>query len=266
MPIVKNAQARELLGSAVVLDLADVRREAVDIVASARLEADAIIDAAREEAARLTGDAAEAGRTEGLEAGLAEGRKTGLETGHEQGRAEAMASMEERLEAIATGWSASLEAFIAGRETLREEARRDLLRLSIAIAERVLGRLPAHDPGRVSEQAAAAIDMLASATGIRLRVHPEDLEIVKSHFEQVVGIAGAGQAHDLVFETDDTIVRGGCVAAAGDGEVDARLDVQMSRIVKGLFPELLESPSSAPSSDEPDADRGSSPTIEEDDR
>ena len=68
MPIVKNAQARELLGSAVVLDLADVRREAVDIVTSARLEADAIVDAARQEAARLTGIAAETGRTEGLEA------------------------------------------------------------------------------------------------------------------------------------------------------------------------------------------------------
>ena len=243
MPIVKNAQARELLGSAVVLDLSDVRREAVDIVASARLEADAIIDAAREEAARLTGGAAETGRAEGLEAGLAEGRETGLEAGRTQGRAEAMASMEERLDAIATGWSASLEAFVAGRETLREEARRDLLRLSIAIAERVLGRLPAHDPGRVAEQAAAAIDMLASATAIRLRVHPEDLEIVKTHFEGIVGIAAAGQDHDLVFETDEAIVRGGCVAAAGDGEVDARLDVQMSRIVKGLFPELLESPS-----------------------
>ena len=259
MPIVKNAQARELLGSAVVLDLSDVRREAVDMVASARLEADAIIDAAREEAARLTGGAAEAGRAEGLETGLAEGRETGLEAGRTQGRAEAMASMEERLDAIATGWSASLEAFVAGRETLREEARRDLLRLSIAIAERVLGRLPAHDPGRVAEQAAAAIDMLASATRIRLRVHPEDLEIVKSHFEGVVGIAGAAQDHDLVFETDETIVRGGCVAAVGDGEVDARLDVQMSRIVKGLFPELLESPSI----DEPAADRESSAATEE---
>ena len=259
MPIVKNAQARELLGSAVVLDLSDVRREAVDMVASARLEADAIIDAAREEAARLTGGAAEAGRAEGLETGLAEGRETGLEAGRTQGRAEAMASMEERLDAIATGWSASLEAFVAGRETLREEARRDLLRLSIAIAERVLGRLPAHDPGRVAEQAAAAIDMLASATRIRLRVHPEDLEIVKSHFEGVVRIAGAVQDHDLVFETDETIVRGGCVAAVGDGEVDARLDVQMSRIVKGLFPELLESPSI----DEPAADRESSAATEE---
>ena len=261
MPIVKNAQARELLGSAVVLDLSDVRREAVDIVASARLEADAIIDAAREEAARLTGGAAETGRAEGLEAGLAEGRETGLEAGRTQGRAEAMASMEERLDAIATGWSASLEAFVAGREALREEARRDLLRLSIAIAERVLGRLPAHDPGRVAEQAAAAIDMLASATRIRLRVHPEDLEIVKSHFEGVVGIAGAVQDHDLVFETDETIVRGGCVAAVGDGEVDARLDVQMSRIVKGLFPELLESPSN----DEPAADREASAATEGDD-
>ncbi|MAD19150.1 MAG: hypothetical protein CMJ52_02880 [Planctomycetaceae bacterium] len=242
MPIVKNAQARELLGSAVVLDLADVRREAVDIVASARLEADAIIDAAREEAARLTADAAESGRTEGLEAGLAEGRETGLEAGLAQGRAEAMASMEAQLEAIASGWSDALEGFTAGREAVREEARRDLLRLAIAIAERVLGRLPAHDPSRVVEQATTAIDMLASATAVRLRVHPEDLAIVQSHFDAVVGIAGASPAHDLVFETDDTIVRGGCVAAAGDGEVDARLDVQMSRIVKGLFPELLDAP------------------------
>jgi flagellar assembly protein FliH len=243
LPIVKNAQARELLGSAVVLDLADVRREAVELVASARLEADAILAAAREEAARLAGDAAGTGRAEGLEAGLAEGREAGLEAGRTEGRAEAMASMSERLEAIASGWSESLEAFLASRDTLREEARRDLLRLSIAIAERVLGRLPAHDPGRVAEHAAAAIDMLAAATAIRLRVHPEDLEIVKVHFEDVLGIAGAGSDHDLIFETDEAIVRGGCVAAAADGEVDARLDVQMSRIVKGLFPELLESPS-----------------------
>ena len=139
-----------------------------------------------------------------------------------------------------------------GREALREEARRDLLRLSIAIAERVLGRLPAHDPERVAEQAAAAIDMLAASTAIRLRVHPEDLELVKSHFSEVLGVADAVQAHDLVFETDETIVRGGCVAAAGDGEVDARLDVQMSRIVKGLFPELLETPSNEVDDADPD--------------
>lgn len=260
MPIVKNAQARELLGSAVVLDLADVRREAVEVVASARLEADAILEAAREEAMRLTGEAAEKGRVEGLEAGRAEGREAGLETGRTEGRAEAMASMEASLQAIAVGWNESLEAFVAGREALREEARRDLLRLSIAIAERVLGRLPAHDPERVAEQAAAAIDMLAASTAIRVRVHPEDLELVKSHFSDVLGVADAVQAHDLVFETDETIVRGGCVAAAGDGEVDARLDVQMSRIVKGLFPELLETPSNAVD----DADRdGTSATGED---
>ena len=34
------------------------------------------------------------------------------------------------------------------------------------------------------------------------------------------------------------------MARAGDGEIDARLDVQMSKIVSGLFPELLEAPPS----------------------
>ena len=53
---------------------------------------------------------------------------------------------------------------------------------------------------------------------------------------------GAAADHDVVMEDDPEMIRGGCLVSAGDGEVDARLDAQMSRIVQGLFPELLETP------------------------
>ncbi len=244
MPIVKKVQARELLTSAVVLNLGDVQREASQLIESARAEAESILTVARAEAARLTDSAAEIGRAEGIAAGEAAGRAEGLAEGTAQGREEAIASMSERLETIATGWTEALDGLVASREAIREEARRDLLRLSLAIAERVLGRLPAHDPTLVETQVSGAIEMLAGSTSLRISLNPEDLPAIEQHLPSVMTKIRGGAEADVSIDTDPAIVRGGCMVRAGDGEIDARLDVQMSKIVSGLFPELLEAPPS----------------------
>lgn len=245
MPLIKNVRARELVQGAVVMNLGDVREEADRILADARAEADRIVAEARAEAVRLTDGAAERGHAEGLARGETEGRATGLEQGVAEGAAAAEAAVAERLGAISEGWTTALEQFVQSREVLREEARRDLLRLGLAIAERVLGRLPAHDATVVVEQVDAAIAMLAGATRLRIRIHPDDLEAVERHFAATAGAIRDAPELDVVFDTDESIVPGGCVVAAGDGEVDSRLDVQISRIVHGVFPELLEAPPAA---------------------
>lgn len=245
MPIIKKFQARELLTSAVVLNLGDVRREATDLIDAARIEADSILTKAGVEAVRLTGCAAEVGRSEGLAAGEAEGRAEGLAAGAAQGREDAMKSMSERLESIANGWDEALAGLMASRDAIREEARRDLLRLSLAIAERVLGRLPAHEPSLVEHQVSGAIEMLAGSTSLRITLNPEDVPVVEQHLPSVMSTIRGSADADVSIEIDPEMVRGGCVIKAGDGEIDARLDVQMSRIVSGLFPELLEVPPAA---------------------
>lgn len=262
MALIKNIQAKELVGGAVVMNLGDVRLEAEEILAEARREADLLIERAKTEARVLVDGAAERGHAEGRARGEAEGRESGLAAGTTDGHAAAEASHGQLLAAIADGWGSSLEAFLAGREQLREEARRDLLRLSIAIAERVLGRLPEHDPELVAGQVEAAVGMLAGATRLRIRINPEDRPIVDAHFHEATRSIGAASDMDVVLESDPAIVRGGCVVSAGDGEVDARLDSQMSRIVNGLFPELLETqetnvqpiPPMTPPMTPPDAD------------
>ena len=242
MPIVKKIHARELLRSAVVLDLGDVGQEAADLIEVARSEAESILADARIEAARLTEGAAEIGRAEGMAAGEAVGRAEGLAAGATQGREEAMNAMAEELNSIATGWNEALDGLVASRDAIREEARRDLLRLSLAIAERVLGRLPAHHPSLVAEQVSGAIEMLAGSTSLRITLNPEDVPAVEEHLPAVMATIRGSEDADVSIETDSEMVRGGCVVRAGDGEIDARLDVQMSRIISGLFPELLESP------------------------
>jgi flagellar assembly protein FliH len=242
LPIVKKIHARELLRSAVVLDLGDVGREAADLIEVARNEAESLLADARIEAARLTECAAEIGRAEGMAAGEAAGRAEGLAAGATQGREEAMNAMTEELNSIATGWNEALVGLMASRDAIREEARRDLLRLSLAIAERVLGRLPAHQPSFVADQVSGAIEMLAGSTSLRITLNPEDVPAVEEHLPAVMATIRGSEDADVSIETDPEIVRGGCVVRAGDGEIDARLDVQMSKIVSGLFPELLENP------------------------
>ena len=245
MAIIKNVRAREIIGSAVVMNLGDVRREADEIVEAARREAERIVAEARAEARVLVDGAAERGQAEGFARGEHEGRVSGREAGRVEGFNAAEQAHSPRLAAVAEGWEESLQAFLAARVQLREEARRDLLRLSIAIAERVLGRLPQHDPSVVTAQVEAAVEMLSGATRLQIRTHPDDRTIIESHFARTQGMIGAAADHDVMIEDDPEIIRGGCVVSAGDGEVDARLDAQMSRIVQGLFPELLESPAEA---------------------
>ena len=250
MALIKNVRAQEIIGSAVVMNLGDVRREADEIIETARKDAERIVAEARAEAQVLVDGAAERGHAEGFTKGEHEGRANGQESGKAEGFAAAEQAHSPRLAEVAEGWEASLQAFLAGRDQLREEARRDLLRLSIAIAERVLGRLPQHDPSVVTAQVEAAVEMLSGATRLQIRVHPDDRTIIESHFARTQGMIGAAADHDVIMEDDPEIVRGGCMVSAGDGEVDARLDAQMSRIVQGLFPELLESPEDPPHSAE----------------
>ena len=231
-----------MVGNAVVMNLGDVRAEATAILDAATRQAAEIVAAAEAKAAALVEGAAEQGHAEGFARGEEAGHVAGHTAGTEAGRAAAEASMGEQLTALADGWSNALEAILKAREVLHEEARRDLVRLAMAIAERVLGALPPHDPTVVTRQVEAAVGMLAGATRLRIRIHPDDRDLVEAHFADVSSRIAAAQDTDLVLEVDESIIRGGCIVSAGDGEVDARIDAQVSRIVKGLFPELLEIP------------------------
>lgn len=242
MPLIKNVQAREMVNHAVVMNLGDVRAEAEAMLAAARTQAASIVAEARIEAARVAEGAAERGHAEGFARGEAEGLAAGTARGTAEGAAAAESALAERLTTLADGWTTALDQLIHAREALREEARRDLLRLALAIAERVLGHLPAHDPSIVVAQVEAAVAMLAGATRLVIRVHSEDVDAVRKHLAGVSTAVHRASDLDVVLETDDSLVRGGCVVSAGDGEVDSRLDIQISRIVKGVFPELLEAP------------------------
>ena len=236
MPVVKNEHAGDLMRNAVVFDLGDIRAQAEKILEDAQEAAQRIITDAHEEAARITSGAAQRGHADGTAKGMAQGHAQGLEAGQIEGEAAARESLLPRLEALQQGWTDALSDWNTRRNQQLEEGRRDVLAFSLAIAERVVGQIAACEPERVKDQVAEAIRLVFDRTRLRIRVHPRDSAFMKAHLPDI--LAQFGTESDARIKADPTVSRGGCIVSTPDGEVDARLETQLSRIVQGVLPEM----------------------------
>lgn len=230
MPLLKNDNAKRIQHEAVVLDLGDLRRQADQLREQAEAEATQIIEQARAEARRLTDGAAERGHAQGLAAGHAEG----LERGQAEGRAAALEQVGEQLQQLQQAWVAAARQWEADRRQMVLDARESMLELAIAIARRVVKRIPAVDASVVVEQVVAAIDHMARPADATIRIHPDDRELAEQAMPEM---AQACEHLQHVHWVDDaTIERGGCVVSAGRGRIDAQLATQLDRVIAQLLP------------------------------
>lgn len=241
MPIVRGQTAVELARGAVVLDLGDLRSQGDRIIAQARERAAKIIDDAHRERERIVADAATIGRTEGLAEGLAQGHREGVQRGEEAGLNE----RRENLAKLEASWTEAMEQFTSRRERMLADARRDVLRLAIRIAEKVTKRVVVVDSGVVSAQLDAVLSLVMRPTRLLVTINPQDRELAMAALPSVLA-RHAGSEH-VEFLDDARLGRGSVVvklvdtadgagAAAVGGEIDASIDVQLSRIADALLP------------------------------
>jgi flagellar assembly protein FliH len=242
MALIKHANAGLIAREAIVLDLGDLRRQGEDMVRQARLEGARIVSAARDERERMLAGAREEGYAAGHEEGLTEGRV--------QGREEAIKATlvehGERLAKIEAAWLAAVGEFEARREDLVQGATRDVLRLAVGIADRIVKRSVTLDPAVAADQLGAALAVVVRPTEVVVRINPEDRGVVQDALPRLMA-AMPSVKHAEVMD-DPTIERGGCVVGTkvdaagtdmggwGGGEIDARLAVQLDRIVETLLP------------------------------
>ena len=134
-------------------------------------------------------------------------------------------------EAVKTAVSLILELEYIRRETLeRMEVR--ILDLAFSIASKVIHQEARANPDVVVSVLKAAIRHLTDRDGIRIHVNPKDheylLNINPEALKEVEGLRSA------VFVRDEGIKRGGTLIETAFGEVDARLEEQLSEIGKAF--------------------------------
>lgn len=169
-----------------------------------------------------------------LEAQVHQQLQLAFESGVREGDAAARQKLEgevrqavERLAAVATEVAAS-------RGEVMRRAEADIVRLSIEIARRILHRELSVDPAALSALVRAAVEKLGSQQICRIRVHPDQEQLVRSTLAQ------AGRGSDIEIVTDAAQARGGALFETENGVLDASVETQLREIERGFADRLQE--------------------------
>ncbi|HMD71549.1 MAG TPA: FliH/SctL family protein [Bryobacteraceae bacterium] len=163
---------------------------------------------------------------------VAEARAAALREGEAAGRSRATAELQPVMERLAR----SIDDLAQFRPRLRREAEADMIRLSLAIARRILRREMSVDPGAMHGLVLGALERLQSQEVHRVRVHPSRAAAVDACLRQnlpgtVVEVVGdpSREPGAVIFETTH-------------GNLDASIDCQLQEIERGLADRLNRHP------------------------
>ena len=205
-----------------LIDADGMREQARALLDEAAANAEALLAEAHDRARAMVEDAAV--RAADLEENA---RRSGLAQGLEEGREAADREMND-MHATMRGL---LEMARVERHKLIESAEPELVRLAIGIAERILHQQIALDRGVVVEMAKNAIARLIDRDTVTVRVNPADLEGMRQHRDELVGLA---DIRNLRVVEDQRVDRGGVVVETDGGTIDARIGTQLDEARKVL--------------------------------
>lgn len=135
----------------------------------------------------------------------------------------------------------TVEEFRQQRERYFHEVEREVVRLALAIAARVLHRQAQIDPLFLSGAVRVALDKLADTTGVVLRVAPAQVMAWQEMFRLH---ASARMQPEIMG--DLSLDAGECVLETRLGTIELGVGAQLEEIEKGFFDLLHHHPSASP--------------------
>jgi flagellar assembly protein FliH len=153
------------------------------------------------------------------DARVAQARNAGYADGERAARAEIQPVLE-RL-------SKSLQSLSAVRGQLRKQAEEDLVKLTIAIARRVLRRELTVDADALQGIVTAALDRLQTRDISRVRLHPSQEATVRRYLESA-GVPG------IEILADSSLNAGDLIFDTTRGVFEASIESQLREIERGF--------------------------------
>ncbi|REK15921.1 MAG: hypothetical protein DWQ37_08910 [Planctomycetota bacterium] len=194
-------------------DLGDAARARVE---AARREAEELLARAKAEADQLRREAAEQGRAEALAAA-------------EQ---TAVASVDRGVETVLRALREAIEEIQAAKAQWLAHWERAALNVAMAIAGRVVRREAAKSPDVTLDLVREALELAAGRAHVQLRLHPEDLATLGPHLDRLSVELGRMAAPEVI--ADQAISRGGCRVDTQHGAIDQQFEAQLARIEQEL--------------------------------
>ena len=228
-----KADALRGAGSKIVFNYDDLRQQCDEYVERTRQQTQKLLLDAHAEAEEL--------RTQARREGEAEGKRQGME--------DAQRIIEARATELADGRTAdqlrtTLPALEAAVMALQVERDRWLnwwetaaVRLSVAIAEKIIHHEIEQRPERVTTMISETLQLAAGNPHIKIRMHSADIEQLRESGQAVLQrLKSLGES---ALVPDDQITRGGCLIETRHGTIDARVETQLQRITQELLDRSL---------------------------
>lgn len=207
------------------------------IVEEARRKAQQIVGEAQEEAKRLIDEIrlhASMAHKEAMEKGIEEGREEGRRLGRE-----------EYQKLFDTARDMYQQA-IRERERLLASAETELARLSIKVAERIIGQEVRSAGEVIMGVVRQALSGIKDREEVLIRVSPDDYHIVNADRTSLARLVEGMKNFELVV--DGKVEAGGCIIETNLGNIDARLSTQLSAIA-AAFERVVQGEEEDPADD-----------------
>ena len=180
---------------------------------SVQEQADALLRKAQLKAAEI--------EKEAYERGFNEGQKAGKEVG------------EKMVEALLKQYAQTLEELGGLRKEVLSASEREVVRLALEIARKVVKREVTIDEDVILALVKVAMNRLGEESVMTVRLNPRDIQSILRSRNAADRANVLNEAIKLV--EDPLISRGGCLIETESGIIDARVEEQFREIEKGFF-------------------------------
>ncbi len=199
---------------------------------------------ARSARGNSAGPALSENETEAARRSFEGGRARGREEGRQAEREAHVAAMADHAERQKQQLGELVARFAEESERYLREVEREVVKLALAVASRILRREAQMDPLLLTGAVRVALGQLAASSEVRLMVPAADLELWKEAIAHLPHLAMKPQV-----TAGEGMRLGDCVIESQVGKVDLGVGAQLTEIERGFFDRAetrLVGPSAAP--------------------
>ncbi len=162
---------------------------------------------------------------------------------YNQGMADMAAQHKANFQSAIEAFAATCQKLDSQRKALLEQSRGDMINLIIAVTRKIIGQELATPRNLIAVTLQAALESAIDSEEYYVTLHPDDLAFAEQQAPEIISsIRGLER---LVFKTDSSISRGGCLLESAVCSADATIETQ----IESLREFLEEQPAALPPPD-----------------
>ncbi len=163
---------------------------------------------------------------------LATVERDAFQKGFEAGKSSGLEMAEKKVEAILDRFTESIGMLGHARSEVIHETQKDVLRLAVAIAHKLVQREIHLDQEILLTLIQVALNKLNEAAPVTVYLNFEDHSYIRKILDEQPQAFGD---RELSLKVKDDLKRGDCIFESPYGNIDARLSEQFKRVEQGLL-------------------------------